>query len=45
MVLGEPCPVSVWGDSGILETVLDGRGCTDVLVQELLPCLLRDGFG
>lgn len=45
VVLGESCPVSVWGDSGILETVLDGRGCADILVQELLPRLLRDGFG
>lgn len=45
MVLGESCPVGVRGDSGILEAVLDGGGCADVLVQELLPCLLRDSFG
>lgn len=45
VVLGESRPVGVWGDSGILETVLDGRGCTDILIQELLPRLLRDGFG
>lgn len=45
MVLGEPCPVRGWGHPGILEAVLDGRGRADVLVQELLPSLLRDGFG
>lgn len=45
MVLGESCPVGVWGDSGIFEAVLDGGGRADVLVQELLPRLLRDGFG
>lgn len=45
MVLREPCPVRGWGDPGILEAVLDGRGRADVLVQELLPRLLRDGFG
>lgn len=45
MVLGEPCPVRVWGHPGILEAVLDGTGRADVLVQELLPRLLRDGFG
>lgn len=45
VILGESCPVSDWSDSGILETVLDGRGCADILIQELLPRLLRDGFG
>lgn len=45
VVLGEPCPVSVRGDSRILEAVLDGGGRADVLIQEFLPRLLGDGFG
>lgn len=45
VVLGESRPVGVRRDSGILEAVLDGGGRADVLIQELLPRLLRDGFG
>lgn len=45
VVLGEPCPVSVRGDSRILEAVLDGGGRADVFIQEFLPRLLGDGFG
>lgn len=45
MVLQQVGPVSVRGDPGILEPVLDGRGGADVLVEEFFACLLGDRLG
>lgn len=43
--LRQSVKVGLGGHVGVAESVLDSRRCADVLVQELLSCLLRDGFG
>lgn len=44
MLLSQSVPVGSCGDVGVAEAVLYDSGGADVLVQELLPCLLGDGF-
>lgn len=44
MLLNQSVPVGVCSDTGVAEAVLHHSGGADVLVQELLPCLLGDGL-
>lgn len=44
MLLNQSVPVGGCGDVGVAEAVLYDSGGADMLVQELLPCLLGDGF-
>ena len=45
MLLGETLPVRLRGNVSIAEAVLHSGSGADVLVEELLPRLLRDGLG
>lgn len=45
VLLRQPIKVSLRSHVGITESVLDGRRGADVLVEELLSRLLRNGFG
>lgn len=44
VLLGQAIPVRLRGDVGVAESILHAGRCGDVLVQEFLPRLLRDGF-
>lgn len=44
VILCESVPVSLGSDGGVQEAVLNSHRRTDVFIQELLPCLLGDGF-
>lgn len=45
LLLRQSVKVGLGRHIGVAETVLDGGRRADVLVEELLPRLLRDGFG
>lgn len=45
LLLCQPVKVGLGRHVGVAEAVLDCRRRADVLVEELLPRLLRDGFG